>query len=512
MAFKKLEAPPVPPCKKFVPSPQQAAIFTAMGEPQHLIVQALAGSGKTESLIQGLKRLPQSIRSRIGFCAFNKSIAAELKARVPPGVIAATMHTMGLQALNRHLGEFDLDFDKVDKILDDLTNRKLVGFEKRAVGKLVSLCKAFLMDGEDESLLADLSVQYDIDVRPSLYDLVPEVLTECETRLDAIDFDDMLWLPIVLDVNCKQFDTLCVDEAQDTNICQQELALRFADRLILAGDSRQAIYHFRGADSAAMERMAERLIEWGSEKPSLTTLPLTVTRRCPQSHVALTNRLVPELEALPETGEGVIETSSPEKILREAEPGWMVLCRTNAPLVSGAYSLLKEDRKAIIQGRDIGQGLEALLNRLKPVDVEDAYRKLTSFEDRERGRIQTKGGWSQDYLLAALADKCDCLRTCCNGLDTANEVKARIRSLFSDIDSAHPAGSAVVFSTVHKAKGTEADTVAILRTDQMPCTWSKDQQGELNIIYVAITRSRHRLIFADALPKPLGFDKLTPRR
>ena len=58
---------------------------------------------------------------------------------------------------------------------------------------------------------------------------------------------------------------------------------------------------------------------------------------------------------------------------------------------------------------------------------------------------------------------------------------------------------AVTLSTVHRAKGLEAERVIILRPDLLPLaverTWEKVQ--ERNVKYVALTRSKRELIFAE---------------
>ena len=64
----------------------------------------------------------------------------------------------------------------------------------------------------------------------------------------------------------------------------------------------------------------------------------------------------------------------------------------------------------------------------------------------------------------------------------------QIERLFSD----EAKEQAVQFSTVHRAKGLEADTVFILRPDLMPskkATSDEDVQQEQNIMFVAYTRA-----------------------
>ena len=56
----------------------------------------------------------------------------------------------------------------------------------------------------------------------------------------------------------------------------------------------------------------------------------------------------------------------------------------------------------------------------------------------------------------------------------------------------------VTLSTVHRAKGLEAERVIILRPDQLPLAVTRDweKRQELNLEYVALTRSRRELVFA----------------
>ena len=61
----------------------------------HMMVYAGAGSGKTYTIIEGANRISGSK----GFLAFNKSIATEIKKKVPLDCEAMTFHSLGLSAL-----------------------------------------------------------------------------------------------------------------------------------------------------------------------------------------------------------------------------------------------------------------------------------------------------------------------------------------------------------------------------------------------------------------------------
>ena len=511
--------------------------------PPHVIVTARAGTGKTTTLIEGLKRMrglttsivpspqQQAVWDQLNLSrdaktvcvvAFNRSIAQELKDRVPQGCEASTMHSMGLRAVTRTFGRLEVSEYVVPDLIAEILNTDLRQLRKespvllKATTDLVSLCKMNLVDREPMcsevehdawiKQLDQLASHYDVDMngsRSKVYPLVAQVLDRCRDpkRQGRIDYDDMIWLPVALDLPVFRFDLLLVDEAQDLNRCQQALAKKAGKRLVLVGDERQAIYGFAGADAESIPRMRREL---EAEPAGCVVLPLTVTRRCGKAIVAEARQFVSDFEA---------HESNPDGSIREAQyprykdgqgvwcerpweqtygpavrEGDMVLCRTNAPLVSQCFRFMKRGIKANIQGRDVGQGLVATVRKSKAERVPDLLRWLENWHDSERTKEQAKNNPSEAQLTA-IADRYACLLCFADGLTTTAEVIAKIESVFTD--DKHKPG--VKFSSVHKAKGLEARNVFILyppeggmRTDRMK-PWELQQED--NIRYVAVTRA-----------------------
>ena len=187
------------------PSAQQAAVWESMA----------LSSGTAHS---------------IGFCAFNKSIASELQKRVPAGCDAMTMHSMGFKAVNTRFERPKVDGYRVQGIISEITGRdprELRRYENdmvQATERLVSLCKMNLsgwseagFEDVDAEELQRLAAHYDIELgkhQSKIFDLVPKVLKRCmDVKADnTVDFDDMVWLPIVLDLLIPKYDLLLVDE------------------------------------------------------------------------------------------------------------------------------------------------------------------------------------------------------------------------------------------------------------------------------------------------------------
>src|SRR5260370_17847763 len=97
-------------------------VSTLQPKPPHLIVKALAGTGKTTTLIEGLKNLlgmPTNIKpspqqqaiwdslllsrgaKSICITSLTNTIVDELRRRVPHGVEAVGMHSMGYRAVRK---------------------------------------------------------------------------------------------------------------------------------------------------------------------------------------------------------------------------------------------------------------------------------------------------------------------------------------------------------------------------------------------------------------------------
>ena len=229
--------------------------------PPHLIIRAKAGTGKTTTLVEGLRyilggesnltptdqqraiweEMAKSKGARnIGFVAYNKSIATELQRRVPAGVQAMTMHSLGLRTIrntfNLTVGNNGISEYRVCDIIQELLEvdirqlRKTAPILIQATERLVGFCKQNLVDLEGSSSeseetwekLQNLADHYEVDLRSEdgkdrraeIFDLVPRVLERC-ANLSAdrcVDFNDMIWLPVRLKLPVCRYDVLLVDE------------------------------------------------------------------------------------------------------------------------------------------------------------------------------------------------------------------------------------------------------------------------------------------------------------
>ncbi len=481
----------------FVGSPEQDVIWDAMlNDESHLLINAAAGVGKSTSAQQGILRLIKE-----------KDASAK----------AMTYHSLGLSILRSHFGKVDLDEHKLDGLIDELakTDKGAMDDDEwyaaaRLASQLVKLCKHYLYDGTDKQQLIDLadyhSVDYDEEIEDYGLALVPKLIALDMADPQHIDFDDMPWLPSVLGLQADLFDILIIDELQDTDRAQQALAKIACPkgRIMGVGDRFQSCYGFRAA-IGSMERFESMLF---NDPRGCQVLPLTVTRRCPKSHVAIAQSIVGEDVIVPmdDAIEGTYVQLSNDKAIDAMRPGDLVICRVNRHLIPTCYELIQRGVKAIVRGRDIGAGLEALIKKLgSPETTVELSQELSAYFRKETARLS--GRKNSEALLGALQDRYDTLHELMSGTTQTSEVIGKIRQIFADFDESGAPKHAVILSTIHRGKGLESDNVFILAPELIPHPMAKQMweiEQERNISYIAITRAKKHITFVGGIPEIYG--------
>jgi superfamily I DNA/RNA helicase len=455
--------------------------FVERGE-GNAIVEAVAGSGKTTTIVEALKR----VRGSSIFLAFNKSIAEELKAR---GVNARTFHSLTFGAVKDHLGG-QMNADK----LRQLVQQNFVGKDAVVYGtfccRLVGLAKqggigALIPDSEDNWIQIvsyhDMEPEHEEAELGRAIELARELLSLSNASHD-FDFDDMLYIPVKEGLSLPKFDFVFVDEAQDTNAIQRALLKKLfkrTTRMVAVGDPAQAIYGFRGADNDSLHRIGRDF--------QAITLPLSVSYRCGQAIVKYAHQWVKHIEPAPGAHEGTVVNhgSAWKTDVFKAED--LVVCRTTRPILALAFKLIKERIPAFVMGREIGQGLRALIKKLNARDINHLLEKLEAWRQRETEKALVK---QDDAKMEQINDKADCILCLVEDSETINDLYSAIDSLFSD------KAGAVKLSTIHKSKGLEASRVFWLNRSACPSKWARQpwqKQQEENLCYVATTRAIHEL-------------------
>lgn len=465
------------------PSEYQTKIFDWLQKGRgSAIVKAVAGSGKTTTIIQGLRHIPDLI---------------------PADVRAGTFHSVGFGAILRRLNmspdRVKPDGGKVKKLLRE--NLGDIEYEMYGdfVAKLVGLAKgqgvgALCPDVDSEwyALIQHHDLYLDSDEaseeRAVLLARAFLRKSNAAAKEGIIDFDDQLYLPLLWKLRLWQNDWVIVDEAQDTNPVRRalaKLALRPGGRLLAVGDHRQAIYGFTGASHDALDLIQSEF--------NCIELPLTISYRCPVSVGAKARELVPYFETAPDAAQGVVLELPLDEAIKRLTRDDAILCRNTAPLVQLAFTLIARGVGCRVLGKDIGQALTKLVKSMRARTIEGLLETLGKYREREVGKYQGRG---EENKAEAVCDRCDCINTVVDNLDeksrTIPKLLERLETLFSDD------GGVLTLSTQHKSKGREWRRVAVLRPDLNPSKWARQDWQVLqeeNLMYVAWTRTLEELMF-----------------
>lgn len=248
---------------------QREAVLTTEGP---LLVLAGAGSGKTRVLTFRIAHMLGDLGVKpwqVLAITFTNKAAAEMRERLAAlipsgtrGMWVCTFHAMCVRMLREdadllgYTGQFTIyDDDDSKRMVRDIM--QTLGIEQKQfpinmIRSKISSAKNAMIGPEDMLKSADSPN----DKKAA------QVYLELERRLraaNAMDFDDLLvrtlellrTRPEVLDKYQERFRYISVDEYQDTNHVQYEIANLLAAKyqnLMVVGDDDQSIYSWRGAD------------------------------------------------------------------------------------------------------------------------------------------------------------------------------------------------------------------------------------------------------------------------
>lgn len=508
------------------PSPyQQRFLDWLLDETGDAYGDAVAGSGKTSTALLCANALTVPQRSRAAYVAFSKALQAEIEPRLPDGMRSFTVHKLGLQIVNasvhklgaqitidehkyRKLFRFWLESQGVDP--DSLTDEEQLQLE--AMDDLRRFCQVTLTDMSDDAAIMATADLYNVEIDEETWgralDGVRTVLRwglegltisgEEHKRYganDCISFDDMIYLPNVLPgaKAPRQYDFLITDEFQDLSRAQYGVVSMYrapGGRVLWIGDERQAIFGFAGADY--------RSVRFITETTKAKKLSLPVCYRCPTSHIALAQEIVPHIQAAPGAIQGEIWQVPYTSVAAFVTKGDLILSRTTAPAVQMCYALIRAGINAQVKGREVGKGLVKLVKdvaKLKGFAFEQFLTFLDEYQTKKTRQLDQRE--NSENKKQQLADKCEAASVLYSDMvpqvcDTIDGFIAKIEEMFA---SEH---ADVMLCTAHRAKGLEAERILILRWDLFPHPMAEGPDAilqEMNLKYVAVTRAKKCLGF-----------------
>ena len=497
---------------EFTYSKYQKDIFDFVKNGQgNAVVEASAGAGKSTTLIKCLDFIDEDIS--ILMSAFNTDIVSVLKRKTKdfPNVNCATLHSIGRTMLQRNYPKDELTLDELkyksylNTNIKSLSSIDTYSLSKKDFGRYMKNIETFVNFGraylcqtvKDLDLIED---RYGIDTVADEKEVALDVMEYGKTDLSKIDFTDMIWLPNVL--FCKpigmKYDWIMLDEVQDLSVCQREIILKcrkINTRMILVGDKKQCIFSFSSADPQSFEKL--------KDIPNTITLPLSISYRCAENIVNFAKKLVPSIEPNDDGRHGEIKYNTQ---IDDIQDGDMVLCRNNAPLMQVYVDLIKQGKKCFIRGKDIGLNMK---NAVKTTGMDTLNVKLDKdgvfvrlYDELFDAINDIMGKYNVTYadavetsFVARKLDIIKALETLSNNINTSKELIDKISDIFSDKKK-----GGISLSTIHKAKGLEANNVYIVCNSLMPSEMAKKDweiEQEYNLMYVAYTRAKNILGFVD---------------
>ncbi|EKU97938.1 DNA/RNA helicase, superfamily I [Leptolyngbya sp. PCC 7375] len=493
------------------PSKYQEAIKDHFHHSENdLLVDAKPGSGKSSTAEYVINTLPNP--TKVLALAFTKTIAGSLTNRIPLSDCIHS-HAYGKSFLKRSsYYEKNKYWEFTNFQGKSLVNQHQVSSSFVLV-RLLELIRLSDTDifCEDAQAIRNLSsMAYDYGLlgirffNDKLLDFTRKGIDwgiGWYKKTGQIDFADMLFLPVELNLDPPEtYDYVFVDEVQDFSNIQIELMqLAVSDyygKLLMVGDQNQACFKFAGAGKASIPSIKERL------QPDV--LPLSICYRCPTSHIELANQIYPGMEARPGAPEGEIYTwndgYTQSQLKHLANPGDLIICRRVAPLIEQCLDFILAEIPAVVKGKGVK---ESLFRTFDEIQNQRGFKYSKVFDYANKWHDYWKNYFVEEYenpdtAIQDITDRYNQVIACIQAFNanSFSSLKKQIEYIFND------KSGAIQLSSIHSAKGLEADSVFVMEADKLPFKFpgmtKDDKIQESNLEYITKTRSKEKLYL---LPK-----------
>lgn len=464
-------------------------------------INAVAGSGKTTTIIEYAKVRPQ--KSKILYLAFNKSVKLEAKKKFSEkgvkNVKVETAHSLAY----KHI-VFKNNYKVRAQGYKTYEIAKLLGLEgngeKHAEYIIANHINKFIsyFCNNDKERVQDLNYSETVsDPKAKTFVLTFYDYIEKQTRM-LLSKMDKGEIEVTHDFYLKKFqlsnptlnyDYILFDEGQDASAAMLDVFFKQKATKVIVGDTHQQIYAWRFAINSL-------------EKADFKTFKLSTSFRFSQDIANLA------MEVL--KWKKLIEIEVPFQITGKGTVGKVkskaVIARTNLGLLLKAIEYVTEKKKVkniYFEGNissytyaDEGASLYDVLNldnnkhrliRDKLIkemkDIEELEEYIEKTEDVQLGmmvEIVKEYGNKIPEIMNAIKEK--------------------------HIDNDDKENAEMIFSTVHRCKGMEYDTIQIVndfiteeKLEKLVTDIKKDDLNlgklneEINLLYVAITRSKNSI-------------------
>jgi len=424
------------------PTNEQLSILDHARGSSNIIINALAGCGKTSTL----ELIERAVKTKpILYLVFNRKNADEAEGKMLSTTTVRTFNSLGHRIWAQKVGKVSLNAKKTQDILRTIIDevkkpdQEPIWDSFSQIVSGVGLAKALGYVPDNCFPTAQRLISRDrfhVLLEESPDDLTSDLIDEVLKRsiiagyAGNIDYNDQIYLPALFGGTYPKFPLLLVDEAQDLSPVNHAMVAKLTGnrRLIVVGDPWQNIYGFRGAKAGSMTHLQSTY--------SMTPTDLSISFRCPQAIVENARWRVPHFKWIKPGG--YVETLQ-ELHAHNVPDNATFICRNNAPLFRTAFQFLAGGRSVNVSGSDIGPKLIAIMKKLG---------------DSSMSRSQTLsaiGAWLDEKLSReskTAEDMAACMRVFAEHGATLGQAISYAEHLFQQRGT-------ILLTTGHKAKGLE---------------------------------------------------------
>ena len=474
-----------------------------------IAVNAVAGSGKTSTMIEYAASRPPG--SRILYLAFNKSVKMEASRKFTErglnNVRVETAHSLAYRYIMRD-SKYSLSSQgyKTHQIAEILSlsgdgARHSEFILANHISKFITyFCNSDKAKVQDLNYMDTVKEANAKKFVHAFYRVIEEGTRHFLAKMDKAEIEithDFYLKKFQLSAPVLPYDYILFDEGQDASAAMLDVFLKQPAIKVIVGDTHQQIYGWRYAINSL-------------SKTPFATLNLSTSFRFPADIAALAMGVLSMKDKLgtnkpiPITGKG-----KTTKTVTKATIG-----RTNLGLLLNAINYITDNRKV----KHIY--FEGNIHSYTYADEGASLYDVLSLYNGSRDRIRDKLIGSMN-TMDELEEYIESTEDAQLGMmmEIVNEYGNEIPRILKNLKDLHTGDedrlkAEMIFSTVHRAKGMEYDTVHLVndfiseqKLDRVIKEAEAEKQTpdkaklneEINLLYVAVTRTRHKLYVPDSL-------------
>jgi F-box protein, helicase, 18 len=468
-------------------------------------INAVAGSGKTTTIIEYAKARPKN--TKILYLAFNRSVKLEAEKKFAAkdlnNVKVETAHSLAYKHIVpkfkykvRAQGYKTHEVAEILKLKGNGEKHSEYIFANHINKFVLYFCNSTIAKVQDLNYIDVVSEKKAKEFVKKNYRYIETQTRLFLKKMNAGEIEvthDFYLKKFQLSSSLLDFDYILFDEGQDASPAMLDLFLRQKAVKVIVGDTHQQIYGWRYAVNSM-------------EKTDFTNYQLSTSFRFSKEIANLAVNVVNWKKHLEDIQVPEIHGNGTSKAFKEKA----VLARTNLGLLLKAIEYLQEReniKQIYFEGNinsytyaDDGTSLYDVLNLYlgkRHLIKDKLIQSMKSLDDLEEYIKKT-----EDTQLAMMVEIV---------LEYGTEIPAIIKSLKDKhVENNEKEKADIIFSTVHRSKGMEYDTVQLvndfineekirkIKAEKEDWDLAKINE-EINLLYVAITRTKNSIFIPEAL-------------